>query len=1089
VSVPDQQASRFDARLDDHADGVGETDLGEAPDVSTVPPVVIAIVAHDPGDWFEQMLQSVSDQRYRNTSVLVLDTGGDPALRARVARTLPDAHYRAVPDDHGFGHACNEVLSAVEGAAFYLFCHDDVQLAPDAVSAMVEEAFRSNAGIVGPKIVEWADHRRLLSVGMGADKTGYPAPYVERGELDQSQHDSVRDVFYVPGAATLVRADLFRALDGFDEGIDFHADDLDLCWRARVAGARVVVAPAASVAHLEALGLRRPIDDRRRLQMRHRLRAMRVSYRWPTRVRVLLQAAVLALLEICYSLVLGRFRHARDVAGAWIWNLRGARGIRAQRRHLKAVRKLPDREVRRRQVGGSARLSAFLRGQIGSSEDRLPVVAGVPKGELTDTLRSSKASTALVAWVLVMGFVALGSRDLIFGRISAIGDMPFFGDRGFDLIEQWTSGYNAVGLGAVEANPTLLGLTGALGAVLLNSLGVLRKLMILGMVPLGLAGVWRLGKPVGSRRSRIVALIVYAAVPVPYNAIATGEWGALVLYGLAPWISSHLVKATGLAPYGSLGGAAGPGIRSRPLVQRVVAVGVLTGLAAMVLPVALVIVPAVAAAFVIGGLLAGQLAGAWRLLVVGIGGAAVGAVLQFPWSQTFLTADWSVLAGTSSATTSSSGQALDVGAILRFDTGPLGSGVLSYLFLAAAALALLIGREWRLSWSVRAWVLAASSFAVVWVQSQGWLPADAPSATILLVPAAVGLALAAAMGMAAFEVDLPDYHFGWRQILSVLAGAALVLAVTPAVGASIDGRWEQPRGDYARTLSFLDREGEQEPLRVLWLGDAATLPLGAWEVDPGGGDELGPGTRLAFATSEDGMPGLAERWVGAPGEATDHLTRVLRSAVEGGTSRLGALLAPMGVRYLVVVAGPAPEPFAPPTGDIAPLESALDAQLDLVPVTASGVTLYRNSAWGPVRATLPPGTAIPSGELAQDGATLPAVEGAPVALPETRGYQDFAGPVEPSVVHLGAAASSRWVLEVDGETAERSDSLGWANAFDVREPGDARLRFDTPNSYRAILALQVLLWIAAVGYLLRVRVVRDERRTIEAENEPSEEQV
>ena len=34
---------------------------------------------------------------------------------------------------------------------------------------------------------------------MGADKTGAPSPYVERGELDQEQHDAVRDVFYVPG--------------------------------------------------------------------------------------------------------------------------------------------------------------------------------------------------------------------------------------------------------------------------------------------------------------------------------------------------------------------------------------------------------------------------------------------------------------------------------------------------------------------------------------------------------------------------------------------------------------------------------------------------------------------------------------------------------------------------------------------------------------------------------------------------------------------------------------------------------------------------------------------------------------------------
>ena len=64
---------------------------------------------------------------------------------------------------------------------------------------LVEEAFRSNAGIVGPKVVQWADQRRLLSVGMGSDRYGQPVHYVERGDLDQAQHDAVRDVFYVPG--------------------------------------------------------------------------------------------------------------------------------------------------------------------------------------------------------------------------------------------------------------------------------------------------------------------------------------------------------------------------------------------------------------------------------------------------------------------------------------------------------------------------------------------------------------------------------------------------------------------------------------------------------------------------------------------------------------------------------------------------------------------------------------------------------------------------------------------------------------------------------------------------------------------------
>ena len=155
---------------------------------------------------------------------------------------------------------------------------------------MVEEAYRSNAGVDRPKLVEWDDPERILAGRHGRRQDRRPGPYVERGELDQEQHDAVRDVFYVPGAVTLVRADLFRGARRVrPRRSSCCGEDLDLSWRAHVAGARVLVAPAARVAHLEALGRRRPVDDRRRLQMRHRLRTSRVCYSFASRMRVMPQ--------------------------------------------------------------------------------------------------------------------------------------------------------------------------------------------------------------------------------------------------------------------------------------------------------------------------------------------------------------------------------------------------------------------------------------------------------------------------------------------------------------------------------------------------------------------------------------------------------------------------------------------------------------------------------------------------------------------------------------------------------------------------------------------------------------------------------
>ena len=184
----------------------------------SAPPVVAVVVADQPGSWFEETLTALAEQDYPNQSVLVMDAGGDADSARRVASILPDAYLRRVPDGTGFAATANDVLETVQGASFLVFCHDDVAMAPDAIRQLVEEALRSNAGIVAPKVVEWDHPDRLLDVGLAVDKTGACASLVERGELDQEQHDAVKDVFAVSNTCMLVRCDLFGVLGGFDTG-------------------------------------------------------------------------------------------------------------------------------------------------------------------------------------------------------------------------------------------------------------------------------------------------------------------------------------------------------------------------------------------------------------------------------------------------------------------------------------------------------------------------------------------------------------------------------------------------------------------------------------------------------------------------------------------------------------------------------------------------------------------------------------------------------------------------------------------------------------------------------------------------------
>jgi GT2 family glycosyltransferase len=1056
-----------------------ETSIESSTEAEVVPPVVIVMVTHDPGWWFDETLESIAAQTYANWSFLVIDAGSTAAVEDAVARILPAAHLQQLDGNRGFGSSVNEVLTSVEGAAFYLICHDDVKLDHDALQALVEEAFRSNAGVVGPKLVSWLAPDQLLAVGMGADKTGTPADLVDPGELDQEQYDAVRDVFFIPGACTLVRADLFTAIGGFDDGIDFHADDLDLGWRAHLAGARVVAAPEARVAHLEALGERRRFDDRRRLQLRHRLRVARSNYRWFHRLRVWPQAALLAVVEIVYALVLGRFRHARDVFGAWVWNVRRRDEIRRRRRLVKGFRVVKDRDIRRLQVRGSARVATYFRSQRSTEQDRLAAAAAAGRAAPTN-VQSGRAQTAVIGWVVVVAVWLIGTRQLITGGVPEVGEFMRFPASSISLLQEWFSGYRNAGLGSTAPAPTAFGLVGGLGLVFFGAMSLLRNVLIIGLLPLGGLGVWRLCRPIGSRRAKLVGLVTYAAVPVAYNAFAQARWTGLVMYAAAPWMLAHLARASRVAPFGSIGGERGPGVPDRPLVHHIILLGFVTALAGLLVPFAGAVVLGMAVALVVGGLLVGQLAGAWRIVVTAIGGVVVAVVLHLPWSLDFIHADWQQFVGVSSL----SQHPLDLGAILRFDTGPYGTSTLGYAVLVAASLALLLGKGWRLGWAGRAWTLALGGFALVWVASEGWLRFDLPAAEVILAPVAVALALATAMGMAAFEVDLPDYHFGWRQLASVVAGAALVLTAVPVLGAMVDGSWGLPSGDFSAALSSVDDEAAATPMRVLWMGDADVLPISGWSLGDPRVREPRDGARLAYGTAERAIPTLQNLFPGRPDGATSQLTDALQSAVDGGTSRLGALLAPMGIEYLIVPDRAAPSPFINETEAPSPrLLSVLDAQLDLTPVEVNNsVRVYRNVAFGPARAQLPADARIPTGGSSTADRVLPSLARAPVALPGTNSFASFSGDLsKPSNVYLSAAGSD-WVLQVNGQSVDRHDALGWANAFPA-PAGQATMSFTTPIARPLSLAGQVLLWLLGIIYLLRTRVVRDERRRLGTDTE------
>ncbi|MCB1029372.1 MAG: glycosyltransferase, partial [Microthrixaceae bacterium] len=1011
-------------------------------------------MTHDPDENFETTLVSLQQQEYANLAVLVLDNHSAEPVEGRVKALMPEAHVVRLAANRGYGAAANRAPAVVNGASFYLFCHDDVYLEPDAVSGLVTEAFRSNAGIVGPKFVDWDEPEMLLDLGKAIDKFAFPAPVAEPGELDQAQHDAVRDTFAVNGAAMLVRADLFEAVDGFPSDFSAYEEDTDLCWRAHLAGARVVVTPTAVVRHREATLRAVPPEERLRSEYAHRARMVLTNYSGAHLLRVLPQAVLFSLGDFILNLLAFRPAKAADVALAWTWNLAHLRRSLGIRSKVKAFRRAPDSEIRNYQVGGSARVTAFVRGTVGESAARINSGARQSR-TVVQRLREGPSQVAALSALLVGLVLLIGSRGVILGDIPVVREFSDTTASWSSMLREYWDGWRTTGLGGGGATPTLVGAMGVLSTALFGGEGLVRNLLIVGCLPAGVIGAWWMARGGSSSKTRALMMVAYAITPVPYNAIAEGRWGALGLWAGLPWMVGLLGRAAGAMPF------AGSEFRTLSGLRATVALGMVTAAVTTVLPVAPIVIVVLALLMAAVGLVDRSDLARWeRAVPTAVGAAVVAFALHLPWAIGLLVPwpHWSQIIGPPST----AGGPVALRDLVWLDTGVNSFGVVLVGLHLAAAFAVLVGREWRFRLAVQGWSIALVGWVLAWLGEARLGPTMPPPEVLLMLPV-LGLSVAIGAGLAAFERDVAGSDFGFRQVFSMMAATLMVVASVAWVARSINGRWGLPDEDNLAVVGTLESQAPEGGFRTLWLGDPDVLPLGSWPLSNG----------TSYATTQGLFPRAGDWFEGPRSAGTAALEEALEDAVAGKTTRLGRLLGPMGVKFVVVARSGAPLAYDTGKAVVEPPAStvnALDEQLDLARLSVSeSLFIYDNSAFAPEVAQLPAGTLDDAGDdlAAMLSADLGAAE---AVLPEGRRFAEGVGELDPDAeLYVARTRDANWTLTVDGREVDQEAAFGWATRADTGDGGAATLAYSPPPIRSLAVILQFLALLASINVVRRRR--------------------
>ncbi|HEX4531701.1 MAG TPA: glycosyltransferase family 2 protein [Acidimicrobiia bacterium] len=1027
------------AEPDDQPDDQPDEELLGRPDDEPVeeilaqyPPVVAVVVTRNPGPWLEDTLTGLGAQDYDDLTVLVVDCGSQEDPTPRVATVLPRAFVRRLDESAGFAAAANEALHAVEGATFLLLCHDDVVLDPDAVRLMVEEGYRSNAGILGPKLVSADNPEILLEVGRAIDRFGAPYTGIEPGELDQEQHDGVRDVFYVTTAAMLVRTDLFVELGGFDPATFPGAEDLDLCWRARLAGARVLVAPDARASHREAAD-ERALGDRpdEFALARSRVRVLFTSYSLRRLLWLVPFGFVVGFIEALGDLLTGHPRRARAAIGSWYSNLLHVRNLRPSRHRAQRLRRVHDSELRELQVSSTTRLSAFLAHHL-QTDTRLRSLGDASRSAV-DSVSDGVRTPAAIAFLGFLVLVAIGSRGLVTGGVPAIGTFGHWPGVG-DLFDSFGSAWRYTGLGSASSAPAALALIGAMGSVLLGAVGFAQTLTVVLAIPLGAFGAYRLARHViGLRGPALAAGLAYGINPVARNAIAQGRLGPLVLFALLPFLLLRIVRL---------------GARDDARKGRVLRLAVLAALLGAWYPVGLALFVLAAATFVVAVPIAGAGRRALRSFGIAVVAAVGGMVLLFPWPLAY------ARTGVDKAAFGFAFRPdLDLSQILRFDTGPATAGWMMWGLVIAAAVPLFVATGDRLAWTARGWLLALVGWGVVWVPARFFPDTSVLPPEAGLTLAALGLALCLGIAVSVFVDGIQSYRFGWRQPAVIIGAVAILLPALAFTGDVFDGRWGAPTSDWSSTLSFTQALTAKGEFRMLWVGDPTVLPLDPVVLRDGTG----------YTLTRNGPGDVTEQWR-APEHDADHVVdRALDLATSGLTNRLGRMLAPMGVRYIVVPSTQGPGGGAATSVPRA-VRTAMGQQLDFAQLRSSaGLVLYSNLAYVPLRASIP--GRVPVDSRRPNRAALGA---------DLSGAQPItSAPVRAGTVLWGEAYDSQWKASSGGASLRHEQAFGWANGYRLDTRGPVTISYDAQWQRWALLSGALVLWILVVWRWRRTRVRHD----------------
>jgi len=344
-------------------------------------PLVSIVIPHwNHREVLADCLQSLQKTEYDPLEIIVVDNHSEDDSVAYVREHFPEVHLVENKENRGFAGGCNDGAARAQGE-YILILNNDTTQEPDWITELVRfMETNPSIGVAQPKLINAKNPESFDYSGAAGgfmDRYGFPfarGRIFESVEEDTGQYDTPIQVFWASGTACIVRTKMYRQIGLFDETFFAHMEEIDMDWRAQLAGWDIAVVPQSKIYHHSGFTLPPESPFKKYLNHRNSVFMLLSNYQpWNTLWRGM-QRWLLDWMALFFTVVRRDFSRSTAIIKAWFWIISHPHLIRRKRKRVAAIRQRSDREMDQRLYSASIALEYNLFGRKTWEADRHAIV-------------------------------------------------------------------------------------------------------------------------------------------------------------------------------------------------------------------------------------------------------------------------------------------------------------------------------------------------------------------------------------------------------------------------------------------------------------------------------------------------------------------------------------------------------------------------------------------------------------------------------------------------------------------------------------------------------------------------------------------